>query len=137
MKCWKSKYWKNSCLCLKLNRRTYLVETLMTIVIKKLIDAAKNTIKANKNCFRLPPNAQLLQIKSCTIKCAKISERINSAESLIVAKDKVKLDSSTSDKLITLRMSKDFMTFAQHNKHRDNANYVTWLDEIVDADEEV
>ena len=43
-------------------------------------------------------------------------ERINSAVNLIVAKEKVLLDSNVTDELVTLKMRKAFMTFVQHKK---------------------
>ena len=67
----------------------------------------------------------------------RFSERINSAANLIVTKEKVSLDFAVSDKLMTLWMNKSFIIFVKNNKNRGNINFITGLDEMVDADEEV
>ena len=55
MKRIKSIDWKSLCPDLKLGRSTCLVEDIMTVDVKKLMDAAKNVNKASKNYFGLLP----------------------------------------------------------------------------------
>ena len=65
------------------------------------------------------------------------AERIDSAENHIIAKEKVSLDSSVIDKLLTLKMNKSFMTFVKNNKNGGNINFIAGLDEMVEIHEEV
>ena len=138
MKHSKSTDWKKQFLDLKLGKSTNLVEDLMTIDVKKLMDSAKNVNKASKNYFGLLP--LMSNCSKCNLgalNAQSFAEIINSAANIVVAKEKMPLDSSVTGKLVTLRMNKAFMMFAQHNKSRGNINYITGLDGMVDVDEEV
>ena len=87
----------------------------MPIDIKELMDAVHNVKKVIFFGF-------LLLMLNCSkfdlgaLNAQRFVDRINSVLNLIATKEKVSLDSSIIDKLVTLRMKKSFMIFVQHNK---------------------
>lgn len=130
--------WKKLYPELKRDGKLELVEDLMKIDLKKLMDTVQNVNRLNKNCFGLLP-----LMSSCSkcqlgaLNAQSFAERINSAANLIVTKEKVSLDSSIIDKLVTLRMNRSFMAFVQSNKQKGNINLIAGLDKIIEKDEEI
>ena len=67
------------------------------------MSAMQNANKASKNCFGLLPlmsNCSKCQLGA--LSGQNFAERINSVANIIVAKEKVSLDFSVVDKLVTL-----------------------------------
>ena len=114
-----------------------MVDDLMQLDLKPLMDHLQAVNKSRKNCFGyLPLMASSSKCQLGALNAQSFSERINSAANLIVTKDKMQLDPVLVDKLVTLRMNQGFMKFVRDNKHRGLINMIPGIEEIVENEDE-
>jgi hypothetical protein len=114
-----------------------MVDDLMQLDLKPLMDHLQAVNKNRKNCFGyLPLMASSSKCQLGALNAQSFLERINSAANLIVTKDKMQLDPVLVDKLVTLRMNQGFMKFVRDNKHRGLINMIPGIEEIVENEDE-
>ena len=102
-----------------------MIDDLMEVDMKPLMDHLQHINKKNKNCFgNLPLMANCSKYQPGGLNAQSFAESINSAANVIVTKDRLKMDPKLIDALVTLRMNSTFMKFICENKYHGSINII-------------